>query len=149
MGLVVIVILISLALLFVVQFVILRGPDQAKATFTQKQIAENTANALLLTTTSCQGLDVTELIQDCAGFQDVSCDGQDSCTFVDGLAEDILQRTLKEWGKNYNLSVMSGTQELVGAAYKGCKGARDVSLYPIPSRVIGGDKIFVRLEVCG
>ena len=147
MGLVIVVILISLGLLFVLQFAVLRGGEPAKKTFTQEQIAANTVNALLITTTECQGLDVTELIQDCASFRDVRCEGQNACEFVDAAIEQVLADTLQKWGKKYNLSIYDARETYASAAVGRCVGSRDVSSYPIPSK-IGGERIFVRLEVC-
>jgi preprotein translocase subunit YajC len=147
MGLAVVVILISLIILFVIQFVILRPADDAQQQFAQEQLAANTVNAFVITTTSCQGLDVTELIQDCASFREVDCDGQTSCEFIKALASDITNETLKSWGKNYILTITSGQNQLLQVQNAACPASKDSSLYPIPSKV-GGDRIFVKLDVC-
>ena len=142
----IVVILLSLGLLFLVQFSDLR--TNKGDTFTQEQIAANTLNAFVLTTTLCQGLDVTELVQDCAGFRAVNCSGISSCTFLDGLSDNLLSQTLKIWGKRYNLTAVVGTTPLFDSVFGGCPAARDVSIYPIPQRT-GGPNIVLRLEVCG
>ncbi len=144
----IVVILISLGVLFILQFSVLHGSENTRQTFTQQQLASNTLNAFVLTTTSCQGLDVTELVQDCAGFRAVNCSGISSCGFLDGLSRSLFNKTLRTWEKRYNFTAVSGRTVLFGSAFEGCPGTKDTSVYPIPPRD-GGDKIFVRLEVCG
>lgn len=141
----IVVILLSLGLLFLVQFSDLRAGKGD--TFTQEQIAANTLNAFVLTTTNCQGLDVTELVQDCAGFRAVNCSGVNSCVFLDGLSDRLLSKTLKVWGKRYNMTAVVGATALFDSAFGGCPAARDVSVYPIPQKT-GGLNIVLRLEVC-
>lgn len=151
MGLVIIVILISIGLLFVIQFMVLRKPTDTKGTFTQKEMASNTLNAFALTTTECQGLDVTELVQECAtGTSEVDCNGDgepDSCDFVNSLAGDILSKTLKKWGKKYAFMILRGERKLLENKLQGCPGTRDSAIYPVPARY-GGERIVMRLDVC-
>ncbi len=149
MGLVIIVVLISLALLFAIQFMVLRKSSDQDS-FTREQLAANTVNSLVITTTTCNGLDFTELVQDCASFNEIYCDDkqeQDSCEFLSEFSGEILGKTLKVWGKKYTLNVVSGKQELIRVTHVGCAATKDASVYPIPSKV-GGDNIFVKLEVC-
>src|SRR3989338_5962813 len=148
MGLVIVVVLISLIMLFVIQFSVLRAREDTRQAFTQEQIAANTVNALVITTTQCQGLDVTELIQDCASFRQLDCGGSTSCAFVSSLAEGIFNGTLQQWGKAYLFTVTSGSAELIRVARSACPASKYTSVYPIPSSV-GGERIAVRLEVCG
>lgn len=147
MGLVIIVILVSLAMLFALQFAIVKN-NEPKETFTQEQIAENSLNALLLSTTKCQGLDMTELLQYCARSKLVYCGTNSStCTFFNDTAKEILSETLGEWGKNYRLTVISSTQNISSIASGECRGSLDQSEYPIPSTT-GGPTLFATLQVC-
>ena len=71
MGLVIIVILITLGLFFVVRFIITKQPSEIKKSYTQTEIAANILNSLLKTTSKdCYGMDVTQLLQDCAVYRD-------------------------------------------------------------------------------
>ena len=146
MGLAIIVILVSLALLFGIRFAISKGADR-KETFTQEQISENMLNALMLSTTKCGGNDMTELLQDCAGLNDTGCGRYDSCKFFNETARGILDGTLDGWGKNYRLTVVSSTRTISSVASGECRGSLDQSEYPIPSKV-GGPTLFATLQVC-
>ena len=148
MGLVVVVILISLGLLFALQFVVLRGADRQQDTFTQDQIAESTLNSLLLTSTDCLELDFTELVKDCAGDQQVVCAEQPrACDYIAHAAGIVLDKTVLEWGKNYHFKVFGAAGTFVNVSVGECPGAKDISEYPIPLRS-GGERAFARLEIC-
>jgi hypothetical protein len=148
MGLVVVVILVSLGFLFALQFVVLEAPENARETFTREQIAQNTLHTLVLTTTTCQGLDMTELIQDCFdSLSDLDCSGKTSCEFISVTTSTILNDTLKSWNKNYDFTLTRGERALIQLKNRGCPNDRDVGRMFLPSRD-GGDKILVRLDVC-
>jgi len=152
MGLAIVVVLISLIFLFVLSFNIAKEPNSNKNDFTQSQIAANTINSLLLTSTTCQGLDMTELIQDCASLSDVDCIGNDgiadSCDFVEREITSILDSTLKVWKKNYQLNAMQSSNALFQEISNGqCEGSLDSKTYPIPS-IDNTGQIFVILKVC-
>lgn len=148
MGLAVIVVLISLGFFLVVQFMITSIPERANEVFTRETLAQNTINAMVLTTTTCHGLDMTTLIQDCAAGREISCNGRDSCEFVEDVADKLLSKTLKAWGKYYEFSILSGRATLVQFDHGGCPAERDSGSTFIPSQDIGGNRIFVRLLVC-
>jgi hypothetical protein len=155
MGLAIVVLLISLAMLFVLSFMVTREPEQAKQTFTSNQMATNAVSALMLTTSTCNDLTVTELIQDCGDVvSSFDCDGDsfaDSCDEVLDIAEQVFRDTLSVWQKDYMFTVNRGPDELVRVQDvdgNGCPLDRDVGSAFIPGRASGGSKIFVRLELC-
>ena len=147
MGLVVIVILLSLAMLFVLQFVLLKEPSQTKKTYTHSQLSANTLNALLKTTTSCRGQDVTQLLQDCASYRPdglIQCEtGQRSCSYVKDTILVILNGTLDYWNKDYLLTADLAELEFSQGS---CLGERQSRIYPIP---VEGDIMNIRLDICG
>jgi len=113
-GLVVIVILISLGMLFLVQFSLKEKPDE-KA-FTRKGLAFSTLSTLLKTTVDCglgdeQRRELREVLGDCASNSypgqsaDASftnrCGVEESCAFFTSTASGLLERTLGVWGKHY------------------------------------------------
>lgn len=110
-GLVVIVILISLGMLFLVQFSLKEKPDE-KA-FTRKGLAFSTLSTLLKTTVDCEQegkrLELREVLADCAingipgSFSLESCNTQESCAFFQGTVGELLRQTLGAWGKRYEL----------------------------------------------
>ncbi len=67
MGIAIVVVIISIVILFVVRWGILKEPVQHKKEFAQSEIATNLVNTMLSTTTGCKGMTFNELFQDCAG----------------------------------------------------------------------------------
>ena len=153
-GLVVIVILISLGMLFLVQFSLKEKPDE-KA-FTRKGLAFSTMSTLLRTTVDCglgdeQRRELREVLGDCAAntvadssFQQ-KCMEQESCVFFQNTVHGFLDRTLVVWGKRYEFQVQfPRTKEklfdppITGEA-GGCENReRDSSgLFPQPTASVG------------
>ncbi len=148
MGLVVVVILVSLGFLFALQFVVLQAPENPRETFVREQMAQNTLHTLVLTTTTCHELSMTELIQDCFDtLSDLDCGGRSSCEFLSGVTSSILNSTLKTWQRNYAFTLVRGDAVRVQLKHKGCPEDRDVGRMFLPSRD-GGGNILVRLDVC-
>ena len=158
LGLAIVVLLISLSLLFVLQFVVTRAPELPKQTFTRDQLANTMVSALLETTTHCAELTMTELLQDCAQqpLSDADCNANgdtrvgnraESCAVAEQITAQIFAGTLDTWEKNYEYTVAYGTEKLVHAQREGCPLDYDTGTSLIPL-VPGGPNIFVRLLVC-
>ena len=112
MGLAIIIILIALAMLFIVS-VVSKPSEDIKKTFTNKQLASNTVNTLLSTTTGCRdGLSVSQLLQDCAEGGIICClysnNNQcieNSCVHAEKVIDEILTNTLNVWNKQFELKL--------------------------------------------
>lgn len=150
-GLVIIVILISLALLFVLQFS-LREPAGVKKAYTHATIASNEINALMKSATTCSAgslITVSDLIKDCAlyypqGYRRCD-DGSLSCEFLDKVVDDILDSTLRAWNKDFQL-VASVRGIAVINKTGGTPGiAKESETYPL--QVPGMGIMFVSLEI--
>lgn len=114
-GLVVIVLLITIAFLFLVQFGLNDRSD--KHSFERIKLAESTLPAIFATTVqSCQSetesvdLSVSNLLQDCAENRDggfaYACgdDGKDSCAYLqEELLPVLLKGSLEVFKKKYEL----------------------------------------------
>jgi len=105
MGLALIVILVTLAVLFAVQFIILREPSEARKEFVHKELASNTVSTLLDTDTECNKFSISSLLIDCAEDQIIDCGTKDSCEYAHDTIEKILEDTLSSWGKEYYFTV--------------------------------------------
>ena len=153
MGLVIIIILVALAMLFVIQFIILKESPTIKKTYTHTQLAANTLNALTKTTaSSCKSQDLTQLLQDCAAYGGypggglIECgNGQKSCDYVYDAVQEILDKTLDEWNKEYNLAA-----DLAEISFSSgsCLGERQTKIYPIPVPELD-EPMILRLDICG
>ena len=97
MGLAIIVILISLGIFFVIQFVVLKEPSSIKKTYTQTQSAANLLNSMLKTTTKdCLGTSISQLLQDCIVHFNIDqsqiiCENNNrSCEYINNTIKYIL-----------------------------------------------------------
>jgi len=99
MGLVLIVILIAIAMLFTLQFVILKQPTAIKKTYTRSTLT-NMVDAILNTNTECREINFRSLLQDCASSFEgsrINCFGSDSCEYVEDELNKIFDNTLRKW----------------------------------------------------
>ncbi len=112
MGLALIVILVTLAVLFAVQFILLREPSEARKEFIHKELASNTVSTLLSTNTECNNNKISELLIDCADDRLLDCRRKGSCEFAHDTIKDILEDTLSKWNKEYYLTVKRNNQTL-------------------------------------
>jgi len=100
-GLVIIYILIALAMLFTLQFVILKQPTDMKKIYTHSKLSSATLNALLKTNTECNGIDFIGLLQDCAGSGLINCNGLNSCTYASNEIDLIFDNSLRLWNIDF------------------------------------------------
>jgi len=120
-GLVIIVILISLGMLLLVRFGL--NSNQDKKTFVNEGLVSSTLSSIAKTSAVCQDqndgtikrLEIqTILIEDCANYYQTNedgiglsvfqCDGKHSCGFTKDLIKNLLNQTLRKYGKNYQLT---------------------------------------------
>jgi hypothetical protein len=118
MGIAIVMVLIMIGILFVIQFIVVPEGDNIKKTYSQKELSSNFLNAILKTTTSCNNMRMTELIQDCAEnygnpFQENCIDstriicsnpnGCKSCDFLNRSLYYITDKTLKNMSLKFEL----------------------------------------------
>lgn len=150
-GLVIIVLLITIGLLFVVKFVILREPSDIKKGFVHSELASNMINVLLKTTTDCKKSSVTDLFKDCAApIPKIDCNDDnipDSCEKVNETIEWILTRSLEKWKNQYEFKAYIPGNEPI-SSYGSCakKSDRESTTYPIPT---DWGTLFIKLDICG
>jgi len=150
-GLVIIVLLITMGLLFVVKFVVLKEQSDIKKGFVHSGLASNMVNVLLKTTTDCRGSSVTELFQDCAGFEKIDCNDDsvpDSCEKIEETIEMIFKNSLEKWNKPYELKAFVGSRTIAERSYGKCsrQSDRESKTYPIPT---DRGTLFIKLDICG
>lgn len=149
MGLVIVVILITLAMLFVVSFIVLRKPSTLKKQYTQSEIAANTLYALLETTTPCSDYDysVRSLFEDCALYDpgSVSCDGMLSCEYIEAVADEIFEKTLRAWNINFEFTAIPTDIHFIYPNVNSCRGEKRSQSQPI---TVGGISMTFKLDIC-
>lgn len=112
MGIAIVMVLIMLGIIFVIRFVILPEDVNIKKSYDQTQMAANFLSSAVKTTTECNKLSVTELIQDCAenygnNLALYSCpNGMNSCDFLNYSMEILLNASLNIMPQvNYDLFI--------------------------------------------
>ncbi len=147
MGLAIIIILVSLGLLFAVQWM-LKAPKEGVQRAKESVLAANFLNTMLGTTTDCSQRTVRELLQDCALTGGVTqCAGQSSCAYVQQVMGAMFERTFGQWGTKYHFS-MSGAAPIEQLSFdtRPCSGEREQKSHPLPVRP--GFEITLTLEIC-
>ncbi|PIN78573.1 hypothetical protein COV14_02925 [Candidatus Woesearchaeota archaeon CG10_big_fil_rev_8_21_14_0_10_33_12] len=150
-GLVIIVLLITIGFLFVVKFVIMKEEPDTKKSFVYSELASNTLNVLLKTTTDCEGSDVTELFQDCAALHPrIFCGGVNSCDKVNEVVEYILNKSLKKWNKQYEFNAyIPGSDEPISYYNNNCDENLDKESSTYYILIFEGRTLHVTLDICG
>jgi hypothetical protein len=105
LGLMVVIVLIVIGILFAIRFVIQAPASETKQEYTRSQLTSNLGIALLQSTTeNCRGVDLTELLTDCAEFESITCgDGRRSCDYANDTIAFILNQTLDPWRVRYHI----------------------------------------------
>ncbi|MFO7677085.1 MAG: hypothetical protein R6V50_01700 [Thermoplasmatota archaeon] len=92
--------------------------SSVKEDYISHQVAANVLNSMLSTKVVCTrdyNLSLTEILQNCANYNDISCDQTNftgngnemvsSCEFSELVMEHILNQTLDKWQVDYFLNI--------------------------------------------
>lgn len=124
LGLVIVIILIVLGILFAIRFVITKPVSETKQEYTRSQLTSNFGIALLQSSTAnCRGIDITELLTDCAEFQAITCDdGRRSCEYANETIIYILNQSLDTWNVKYHLKIFTEPRfPMINLSSRGCR----------------------------
>ena len=146
LGLAIIVVLIMMGVLFAIQFVLKAPSEELAQDYERSELAASLLTTMLGTTTNCRQATVTELLQDCARSQRISCPGS-SCDEVGFALEEMLDGTLKVWRQDYRFSISGGTREIEDLKFNRgtCTGELESSTNVIPT---AGGALQVKLDLC-
>jgi hypothetical protein len=153
MGLALIVVIITIAMVFVIRFGVLDTPEEHKQEYTQTEMASNFVSTLLKTTTSCRDLTFTELFQNVAegeiGYIDCG-NGDSSKDLLITELNSILDSTLRAWGIAFDFSAKISDTDIIPieSNLEGCPGERKSKQFAIPVDAAGGTTLYVKLDVC-
>lgn len=149
MGLAIIVIIISISMLFIVSFFVLKKPATYKEEYTKTELASNMLSTLMRTTMDgCRGMSMEEIYASCArdpSNPEISCNAtHNSCQFLNSTTRSLLNNTLGRWSMGYELHAIARTEILkIGR----CPGAKKQKGYPIPIGAVG-ENLQVTLDIC-
>ncbi|MCK5283537.1 MAG: hypothetical protein KAK00_09105 [Nanoarchaeota archaeon] len=165
MGLAIIVILLSLALLFVIRFIILRPSPSISEEYTESILSANFISALIKTNApDCSDIKFSTLFQDCASNNrdgtggNIECgEGEYSCIYIREKMQGMLSYTFDEWNINYyfiasvdaeNIDKALATKifEPIGD-WEPCETRRKGKPQPLPLDT-PGDNVHLLLYIC-
>lgn len=163
-GLAIVVILLTLGLLFVLKFIVLKKPSTLRQEVTESQMASNLIGSMLKTTTHCKEMTIGELIQDCGNWYDVEakqvvCDkdiqgnvltsGQRiSCKFLNETLEVILAGTIQKQRRNFDFRIFRNKDEygwITRYNQSACNGPKESKRYPLP---LEAGTVWVKFDIC-
>lgn len=143
MGIAIIVVIISLVMIFVVNYMSHRKPTEYRKEYASAELTTNIVKTLLSTTAAdCRALTFNELFQDCVESGGVigriKCDDDitDSCTYVKDKTNRILNQTLGKWDITHEFIVTLSDQEKI--KINECPGkptSRKTKPYPIQTNL--------------
>lgn len=145
LGLAVVVILVSLAILFAVQFFLLKAPSEPAKPVKESFLAANFLSSSLGASTFCFERNVKELLQDCALGGMLQCPGGlNSCLYARQEIQKMLDGSLGFLNKEYFFSVSGLADSFsIGSA---CPGEKEYEEHPVVVRP--GFDILLSLEIC-
>ena len=154
MGLAIIVILITLGMLFIVQFVVLKEPSDIKKTFTRSQMAANMLNSILKTNSKdCYDSTMSQLLKDCAdnygspSALTICKNGMNSCKYSNSTIKYIFDNTFGEWGnQSFYFSSFTSPQNKILEQGVECTGERESKQSFIKT---DAGILTIRLDICG
>ncbi len=159
MGLVVIVMIMTVALLFVLFFMTRDRQDSLAKSFDEDLHSYNTISAVLQANTPCRSLKISDLLQECVSFdrplpQECSVNGlYGHCEYAEYQIYLALNKSLDYINKEYRFYVYTesdtdNNKVNIGSEHSQelCTEGNKVSATQ-PIRYAGGD-MFVTLDIC-
>ena len=147
MGLAIIIILVSLGMLFAVQWMLKKPGVTLAEAEKDATIATNFLNTVLSTTTDCYDRSVRALLQDCAltGGR-LNCFGIGSCEYAKREITTMFEGSLDKWQKKYYFTI-SGAPDVESIRFgQACTGEFESKRHPVPVRP--GFQIELKLDIC-
>lgn len=147
-GLAIVVVLLIIGMTFVIRFILAKEPIDYKKQFTQAEIASNMLNTFLKTASKdCNGLTMTELLQDCGHSKSIFCqNGLVSCDYAEEAAMEIFNNTLDAWNLDYEFKAFQNEENPIFTLGSPCPASKKSKTFPIPT---GSGALFAKLDVCG
>ena len=155
LGLVVIVLIISVALMFV-YFFSLRGGGVEETIYDQQGFAQQMVASILQTQTTCRSLDMTDIVKLCVegnnwGTQQTcGLDDEDllPCGYFSGLSRRLLDDSIGLLNREYKFGVFDqrGDGVVNVNSVEDCGRGATAGVFPLFTRYAG--EIVIRLEIC-
>ncbi|MEM3126923.1 MAG: hypothetical protein QW331_02555 [Candidatus Woesearchaeota archaeon] len=146
MGMVIVVVLLSIALFLVISFQVGTKPKSVQKEYEYSQLASNTIDVLLKTHIKECKLDYDDVLRDCSFLKKLSCQQIDSCTKIQQVTTEILKKTLEpEYKNRYYFTAKYGGETKIKIGTE-CQANIKTKSFPLPSEI--GTLIEVKLDLC-
>lgn len=145
MGLAVVIVLIIIGILAIAKLNSFEASH--KKDYERSELASSMLNTLLATTSrDCNGLSMTQILQDCAGNPNSQglCNAENSCAYFEQQAKEIFKNTLESWQINYEFSTFYDEENPIIELGKQCINKKS-ELFPMPT---GTGILSVKLDIC-
>ena len=148
LGLAIVVVLVLVATIFVVRFLVIKGPTDYRKSFVTSELATNMLSTFLRTSAKdCSQLTMTELMQDCSQSKSITCDnGEDSCKFIDSTARKVFSATFDKWSMQYEFLAYTDISSPLIKIGKQCQASKRSKVFPIP---INTATMYAQIDICG
>ena len=144
MGLAIIMILIAMGILFAIVF-FTGSSEKGFIQIAEQELVSNTLNAMLQTTTNCEGQTIEKLIGDCEVEQRFTCqNNEDSCKFVKEKVSYMLNEILGKQNREYYFQIKE-SRNLRNIKSGKCSGEQTASTSFI---VYSGGTLTAELYLC-
>lgn len=150
MGLAVIVILLSLALVFVIRFVAFEKPSEVSKEFRHSELGANFLNTFIETNDpECMNIKFSTLLGDCADDEAIYCQGDTSCSHLEAKTGSILEDTFGRWNVDYYFIASRDIENPIDTGLfppigRECSEGK-VKIQPLPTRK---GTIYLSLYIC-
>ena len=159
MGLVVIVMIVTVALLFVLFFMTKDKGDNTAKSFDSDLHSYNTISAILQANTPCRDLKISDILQECASFDQpmpidcVPLGNEGHCEYAQDQIFLALNKSLDYINEEYKFYVYTESEPNnykvdIGSDNAEAACAKSKSSATQPVRYSGGN-LFVALDICG
>lgn len=168
-GIAIVVVLLVIGMAFVFKS-LMKTPTRAHEKFTKEQTAQSILIAVGRSVTTCRGLDITELMQDCANNVNnaedlelglkgsVQCGNKDSCLYVNSSLKWVFDNTLRVQRIPYRFMLYkSSTQNPILYIEEGGCNDNNIKIRRVfdtqkPGETVlplsGGGTVSSRLDIC-
>jgi hypothetical protein len=147
LGLALVIVLISLGLLFVVQFLVNKQPEENRADYLDSQLAHHFLSAALVTQSDgCRGKLLRDVAIACADGDYLRCDADESaCIYLNATLALLLDRSLVAWNRDFELWVNVSDDDLYHNLNGTCKSWRRAT-FPLQTQTQG--TLIFDLKIC-
>ncbi|MFH1133842.1 MAG: hypothetical protein V1735_05080 [Nanoarchaeota archaeon] len=147
LGLALVIVLISLGLLFVVQFLVNKQPEGSREDYLDSQLANHFLSAVLVTQSAdCKGKLLRDVAIACADGNYLTCNGgETACEYFNVTVAQIIAQSLVVWKQDFELWINVSGDDMYHNLNGTCKSWRRAT-FPLQTQTRG--TLIADLKIC-